>query len=204
MCLLAHWDRGKSQFCLYITHLFQQEWWFLSPRTSSEHLRHRWIPAMSTGHNLITAWLRACAAAYGVPSSGANSMASINKCWQTSCFANTFTGLLLMLTLGILSSAVLSPAITLIGFFPLATAHLTIYLNGFLASSLSVCSHAKSTNTCSNLTFGLVCHKFSIYEWLIECCIPGVTCQCMLQWIYGSQAAIILLVMDGKVGGHSS
>lgn len=61
-----------------------------------------------------------------------------------------------MLTLGILSSAVLSPARTLIGFSPpCLTAHLTIYLNGFLASLLSVCSHAKSTNTCSDLAFDL-------------------------------------------------
>lgn len=40
-------------------------------------------------------------------------------------------------------------------FFPCLTAHLTIYLYGFLASLLSICSHAKSTNTCSNLAFDL-------------------------------------------------
>lgn len=61
-----------------------------------------------------------------------------------------------MLTLGVLGSAVLSPAKTLIGFFfPCLTAYLTIYLNGFLASLLRVCSHAKSTNTCSDLAFDL-------------------------------------------------
>lgn len=29
-------------------------------------------------------------------------------------------------------------------------------------------------------------------------------CQCMLQWVHGSQAGIMLLVMDGNVAGHGS
>lgn len=88
-----------------------------SPGQAPGHLRYRWILVLSAGCNLIAAQLQVCASACGLPSSSGNSMASINKCWQTTCFANPFTGLLLMLSLGIPSSAVLSPPRSLIGFF---------------------------------------------------------------------------------------
>lgn len=145
------WVKGSFQFfltiqrwvpcslCFYVPHLPWQKWWLLLPRTGWGCLRNWeflcWVQGTPSGQSLGLACL-----------SCDSEEASINKHWQTTCFANPSPGLLLMLPLGILSSAVLSPARTLMGFSPCLTAHLTIYLNGFLASLLS--SHAKSTNTC--------------------------------------------------------
>lgn len=141
--LLVGTIQVKSPLCFYVIHLVQHEWWLLSSRTNSKNLRCRWMLVESAGHNLSRVEPRVWAPACGCPSLSGDSMASSHKCWQTTCFANPFTGLLLMLTLGVLGSAVLSPARTLIGFFfPLSNCsfdNLSQWFLGIFASCLFTC-----------------------------------------------------------------
>lgn len=143
------WVKGSFQFFLTTRDECHALSAFISPtypgRSGDCYSPGQARGARGTGNSCAECRAQPQSRAWGLPGSPGNSEASLNKHWQTTHFANTFTCLLLMLTPGMLGSAVLSPARTLMGFFPCLTAHLTIYLNGFLASLLS--SHAKSTYT---------------------------------------------------------